>query len=67
MQFMICSGGSLGFVLGTFITWRTLAIVGKVVCLDVPIYNTVIPHMNEMLPFLLQEWHHVCCSCLAFF
>ncbi|PVH39104.1 hypothetical protein PAHAL_5G434700 [Panicum hallii] len=26
-QFMICCGGSLAFVLGTFITWRTLAIV----------------------------------------
>ncbi|CAL4957493.1 unnamed protein product [Urochloa decumbens] len=30
-QFMICCGGSLAFVLGTFITWRTLAVVGKVV------------------------------------
>nr|CAB3472634.1 unnamed protein product [Digitaria exilis] len=27
-QFMICCGGSLAFVLGTFVTWRNLAIVG---------------------------------------
>ncbi|WVZ71825.1 hypothetical protein U9M48_020360 [Paspalum notatum var. saurae] len=32
-QFMICCGGSLAFVLGTFITWRTLAIAGVVPCL----------------------------------
>ncbi|XP_039813713.1 sugar transporter ERD6-like 5 isoform X2 [Panicum virgatum] len=27
-QFMICCGASLAYVLGTFITWRTLAIIG---------------------------------------
>ncbi|KAG2596394.1 hypothetical protein PVAP13_5KG157614 [Panicum virgatum] len=32
-QFMICCGGSLAFVLGTFIAWRTLAIVGVAPCL----------------------------------
>jgi len=29
MQFMICCGASLAYVLGTFITWRTLATIGK--------------------------------------
>ncbi|XP_066310960.1 sugar transporter ERD6-like 5 [Miscanthus floridulus] len=32
-QVMICCGGSLAFVLGTFIAWRTLAIVGVAPCL----------------------------------
>ncbi|OQU86600.1 hypothetical protein SORBI_3003G111000 [Sorghum bicolor] len=32
-QFMICCGGSLAFVLGTFIAWRTLAIAGVAPCL----------------------------------
>ncbi|OQU86596.1 sugar transporter ERD6-like 5 isoform X1 [Sorghum bicolor] len=32
-QFMICCGASLAYVLGTFITWRTLAIIGVAPCL----------------------------------
>jgi len=44
MQFMICCGGSLAFVLGTFIAWRTLAIVGKVVRLDLSFYS---PYKND--------------------
>ncbi|TVU04332.1 hypothetical protein EJB05_50098 [Eragrostis curvula] len=32
-QFMICCGASLAYVLGTFITWRTLASIGVVPCL----------------------------------
>ncbi|OEL14261.1 Sugar transporter ERD6-like 5, partial [Dichanthelium oligosanthes] len=34
MQLMMCCGMSLAYVLGTFLTWRTLAIIGKVVCLE---------------------------------
>ncbi|CAM0908014.1 unnamed protein product [Alopecurus aequalis] len=32
-QLMICCGASLAYALGTFITWRTLAIVGVAPCL----------------------------------
>ncbi|XP_062207063.1 sugar transporter ERD6-like 5 isoform X2 [Phragmites australis] len=32
-QFMICCGASLAYVLGTFTTWRTLAIIGVLPCL----------------------------------
>lgn len=32
-QFMICCGASLAYVLGTFITWRTLATIGVAPCL----------------------------------
>lgn len=32
-QLMICCGASLAYALGTFITWRTLAIIGVTPCL----------------------------------
>ncbi|KAJ8472027.1 hypothetical protein OPV22_026370 [Ensete ventricosum] len=31
-QLMICCGGSLAYLLGTFLTWRTLAIIGTFPC-----------------------------------
>jgi hypothetical protein len=39
MQFMICCGASLAYVLGTFITWRTLAIIGKKIILGSSFYR----------------------------
>ena len=30
LQFMICAGVSVSFIIGTVITWRTLALVGKI-------------------------------------
>jgi hypothetical protein len=57
MQFMICCGGSLAFVLGTFIAWRTLAIAGKlfclavckIVCLGVPVYKIPLIKMRILV------------------
>uniref|UniRef100_K3XRV7 Major facilitator superfamily (MFS) profile domain-containing protein n=1 Tax=Setaria italica TaxID=4555 RepID=K3XRV7_SETIT len=46
-QFMICCGGSLAFVLGTFINWRTLAIVGVAPCLLQLLGLPVIPESPD--------------------
>ncbi|ONM30920.1 sugar transporter ERD6-like 5-like isoform X1 [Zea mays] len=48
-QFMICCGGSLAFVLGTFIAWRTLAIVGVVPCLVQLVGLLLIPESPRWL------------------
>nr|TKW12854.1 hypothetical protein SEVIR_5G062600v2 [Setaria viridis] len=47
--FMICCGGSLAFVLGTFINWRTLAIVGVAPCLLQLLGLPVIPESPDGL------------------
>ena len=44
MQFMICCGASLAYVLGTFITWRTLAIIGKEVSW---VHHSTIPQIKR--------------------
>ncbi|XP_062190850.1 sugar transporter ERD6-like 5 isoform X2 [Phragmites australis] len=48
-QFMICCGASLSYVLGTFITWRTLAIIGVVPCLLQLVGLLVIPESPRWL------------------
>ncbi|CAO2185160.1 unnamed protein product [Urochloa humidicola] len=48
-QFMICCGGSLAFVLGTFIPWRSLAVVGVVPCLLQLVGLLVIPESPRWL------------------
>ena len=40
LQFMICCGASLAYALGTCITWRTLAIVGTLICLNLLPYHS---------------------------
>ncbi|KAL6890546.1 hypothetical protein ACP4OV_008801 [Aristida adscensionis] len=49
MQFMICCGASLAYALGTFITWRTLAIIGLVPCLLQLVGLLVIPESPRWL------------------
>lgn len=48
-QFMICCGASLAYVLGTFITWRTLAIIGMLPCLLQLVGLLVIPESPRWL------------------
>ncbi|KAK3163600.1 hypothetical protein QOZ80_1AG0005790 [Eleusine coracana subsp. coracana] len=48
-QFMICCGASLAYVLGTFITWRTLASIGVVPCLLQLVGLLVIPESPRWL------------------
>ncbi|XP_008795112.1 sugar transporter ERD6-like 16 [Phoenix dactylifera] len=31
-QLLICSGGSVAFIVGTFVTWRTLVLIGLIPC-----------------------------------
>uniref|UniRef100_A0ACD5YD10 Uncharacterized protein n=1 Tax=Avena sativa TaxID=4498 RepID=A0ACD5YD10_AVESA len=48
-QLMICCGASLSYALGTFITWRTLAIVGVTPCLLQLVGLLVIPESPRWL------------------
>ncbi|KAM0877175.1 hypothetical protein ACQ4PT_035677 [Festuca glaucescens] len=48
-QLMICCGASLAYALGTFITWRTLAIIGVTPCLLQLVGLLVIPESPRWL------------------
>ncbi|PUZ57528.1 hypothetical protein GQ55_5G439400 [Panicum hallii var. hallii] len=49
MQLMICCGMSLAYVLGTFITWHTLAIIGVAPCLLQLVGLVMIPESPRWL------------------
>ncbi|CAM0908016.1 unnamed protein product [Alopecurus aequalis] len=48
-ELMVCFGASLAFILGTFITWRTLAIIGLTPCLLQLLGLLVIPESPRWL------------------
>ncbi|KAJ6808871.1 sugar transporter ERD6-like 16 [Iris pallida] len=48
-QLLICAGGSIGFIVGTFVTWRTLASIGILPCLALLVGLFFIPESPRWL------------------
>lgn len=48
-QLMICTGVSVSFIIGTFLTWRTLALIGIIPCAVLIIGLAIIPESPRWL------------------